>query len=309
MCARCGLVFGYAPPAMTSTRAKVTVPSILAAKQAGRPLVMLTAYDATFARLADAVDVDILLVGDSLGMVVQGHYDTLPVTLDEMIYHTRCVARGARYAHVVMDLPFMSYQAGPAHAIEAAGRAVKEGRAHAVKMEGGARLAPSIETIVEAGIPVMGHVGLTPQSVHAFGGFKVQGRDDEARTRIKADAHAVQEAGAYCLVLEGIPSNLAAEISGELAIPTIGIGAGVACDGQVLVMHDLLGLDDGFKPRFVKRFAELAGPIRSAFQTYADEVRAQTFPTEAHSFGAAPARPRPASAPGGGYGPDEGDGA
>lgn len=292
---------------MNPARTKVTVPAILKAKSEGRPLVMLTAYDATFARLADAADVDIILVGDSLGMVMQGHPDTLPVTLDEMIYHTRCVSRVTRFAHVVLDLPFMSYQVGPSQALAAAGRAVKEGGAHAVKMEGGASLASSIEGIVAAGIPVMAHVGLTPQSVHAFGGFKVQGRDEAARARIKADARAVQEAGAYCVVLEGVPSSLAAEISSELTVPTIGIGAGIACDGQVLVMHDLLGLDDGFKPRFVKRYAELAAPIRSAFQTYAEEVRARVFPSEAQSFGAGPAAPAAPVAAREGYGPSDGD--
>ncbi len=298
---------------MDRSRTKVTVPKIVASKDEGRPLVMLTAYDATFARLADSADVDILLVGDSLGMVVQGHNDTLPVTLDEMIYHTRCVSRVTQHAQVILDLPFMSYQESPSQAVAAAGRAIKEGRAHGVKLEGGVSMAESIERIVAAGIPVMGHVGLMPQSVHAIGGFKVQGRDDAARARIMEDARAVERAGAFCLVLEGIPSSLAAEITAAVRIPTIGIGAGVACDGQVLVMHDLLGLDDGFKPRFVKRYAELAAPIRSAFQAYADDVRARAFPTEAQSFGASPLAskkpraPREADGASDGYGPSDGD--
>jgi 3-methyl-2-oxobutanoate hydroxymethyltransferase len=301
---------------MDRSRTKVTVPKILASKHEGRPLVMLTAYDATFARLADSADVDILLVGDSLGMVVQGHQDTLPVTLDEMIYHTRCVSRVTKYAQVILDLPFMSYQESAAQAVAAAGRAMKEGRAHGVKLEGGISVAGSIERIVAAGIPVMGHVGLMPQSVHAIGGFKVQGRDEAARARIMEDARAVEQAGAFCLVLEGIPSSLAAEITQAVQIPTIGIGAGVACDGQVLVMHDLLGLDDGFKPRFVKRYAELAAPIRAAFQSYADEVRARAFPTEAQSFGASPMTSKATtgsavhqgSERAEGYGPSDGDG-
>ena len=298
---------------MDRSRTKVTVPTILAAKQEGRPLVMLTAYDATFAMLADSTDVDILLVGDSLGMVVQGHENTLPVTLDEMIYHTRCVSRVTKYAQVILDLPFMSYQESASSAVAAAGRAIKEGRAHGVKLEGGVSVAASIERIVAAGIPVMGHVGLMPQSVHVLGGFKVQGRDDAARVRNMEDALAVERAGAFCLVLEGIPSSLAAEITDAVRIPTIGIGAGIACDGQVLVMHDLLGLDDGFKPRFVKRYAELAAPIRDAFQSYADEVRARAFPTEAQSFGGSPGvsrKPSAATEQGGGsegYGPNDGD--
>lgn len=309
---------GYAPGLMDRSRSKVTVPRILASKSDGRPLVMLTAYDATFARLADSADVDMLLVGDSLGMVVQGHQDTLPVTLDEMIYHTRCVSRVTRYAQVILDLPFMSYQESASQAVAAAGRAMKEGRAHGVKLEGGTSVARSIERIVAAGIPVMGHVGLMPQSVHAIGGFKVQGRDEAARARILEDALAVERAGAFCVVLEGIPSSLAAEITEAVQIPTIGIGAGVACDGQVLVMHDLLGLDDGFKPRFVKRYAELAAPIRAAFQSYADDVRARVFPSEAQSFGASPMTSKPATAAapashedvakGEGYGPSDGDG-
>jgi len=265
---------------------------------------MITAYDATFGRLVDQCDVDIILVGDSLGMVMQGQPDTLAVTLDECIYHMRCVRRVVRHAHLVLDLPFMSYQVSPERALESAGRAVKEGGAAAVKLEGGAAVAEAVARIVAAGIPVMGHLGLTPQSVHAFGGFKVQARDEAAAKRLEEDARRLQDAGAYAIVLEGIPADLATKVSSSLEIPTIGIGAGAGCDGQVLVMHDLLGLDDGFKPKFVKRYAELAGPIREAFGAYASEVRARTFPDAAHSFGARPAsQPRPAAS--GSYGPED----
>lgn len=284
-------------------RKKITVPTIVARKREGQPLVMLTAYDATFARLIDACDVDIILVGDSVGMVVQGREHTLEVTLDELIYHTRCVRRGSSYAQVVLDLPFMSYQVSPEQALESAGRAVKEGGAEAVKMEGGASVEPAIRRIVTAGIPVMGHLGLTPQSVHAFGGFKVQARDAAAAQKLREDALRLQDAGCYSLVLEGIPADLATEVSASLEIPTIGIGAGVGCDGQVLVMHDLLGLDDGFRPRFVKRFAELAQPIRDAFQAYADDVRARRFPGPEHSFAAVPGGKSAKKKASGGYGP------
>jgi 3-methyl-2-oxobutanoate hydroxymethyltransferase len=267
---------------------KITAPIVVGRKAEGRPIVMVTAYDVTFARLIDAVDVDIVLVGDSLGMVVQGRRNTLEVTLEEMIYHTRCVQRGVRWAQVVLDLPFMSYQLGPAAALASAGRAVKEGRAEAVKLEGGAAVVDSVRAIVGAGIPVMGHVGLTPQSVHAFGGFRVQGRDAAGAARVREDALRLQDAGCYAIVLEGIPSDLAGEITSALEIPTIGIGAGVGCDGQVLVMHDLLGLDDAFRPRFVARYAELAAPIREAVAAFARDVRARRFPGPEHSFSAIP---------------------
>lgn len=254
---------------------------------AGRDrIVMVTAYDYTMARLVDTAGVDMVLVGDSLGMVVQGHENTLPVTMDQMVYHTRCVSRGLKRAHLVADMPFMSYQVDEAKALESAGRFIQEGRAHSVKLEGGERSAPAIRRVVEAGIPVVAHVGLTPQSVHAMGGFKVQGRSDAAAEQVLADARAVEAAGAFCLVLEGIPTALAARITEELAIPTIGIGAGPYCDGQVLVCNDILGLDLSFKPRFVKRYAELETVMVEAFQTYADEVRGGSFPGPEHSFGA-----------------------
>jgi len=247
-------------------------------------IVMVTAYDYTMARIVDAADVDMVLVGDSVGMVVQGLPDTLSVTLDDMIYHARCVARGLQQAHLTVDMPFMSYQVSPSQALESAGRLVKEGHAQSVKLEGGVRSAPAIEAIVEAGVPVVGHIGLTPQSVNALGGFKVQGRSEAAASQLLRDALAVQNAGAFCVVLEMVPASLAAEVSQALEIPTIGIGAGVECDGQVLVCNDLLGFDSRFKPRFVKRYAELESPMIEAVSSYVNEVRSGVFPTEDHAF-------------------------
>jgi 3-methyl-2-oxobutanoate hydroxymethyltransferase len=280
-----------------SNQERVTAVTVRAAKAAGRKLAMLTAYDATFARLLDDAGVDVLLVGDSLGMVIQGHDTTLPVTLEEMIYHCRAVARGAQRAHIVGDMPFMSYQTSARDALVSAGRLVKEGGAHAVKLEGGAEVSEQVATIVRAGIPVMAHVGLTPQSVHAMGGFKVQGRGADAAARIRDDARALEHAGAYAIVLEGIPAGLAAEITAALSIPTIGIGAGPSCDGQVLVIYDLLGMSDRFRPKFVKRYLELAPRIRGACTEFIAEVRAGQFPTAEHSFGdAPPAKPQPSAA-------------
>jgi 3-methyl-2-oxobutanoate hydroxymethyltransferase len=248
---------------------------------------MTTAYDATFARMLDEGGADILLVGDSLGMVVQGLDTTLPVTLDEMIYHARAVSRGARRAQLVGDMPFMSYQVSPEQALTNAGRFIAEGNVHAVKLEGGVEMAPTIRRLVNAGIPVLAHVGLTPQSVHAMGGFKVQGKDEEDAERILADARAVADAGAYAVVLEGIPSPLAARIRKHVPIPTIGIGAGPECDGQVLVCYDLLGLSAERVPRFVKMFDSFYERGVAAMRAYADEVRSGAFPTAAHSFGVA----------------------
>lgn len=247
-------------------------------------IVMVTAYDATMARLVDRAGVDMVLVGDSLGMVVQGQPDTLPVTLDEMVYHTRCVARGLSHAHLVGDLPFMSYQVSAEQALVSAGRLVQEGRAQSVKLEGGERSAAAIERIVTAGIPVVGHVGLTPQSVNTMGGFKVQGRTEAEAERIYRDAEAVCEAGAFCIVLEGIPFDVAAEITRRLPIPTIGIGAGPECDGQVLVCNDILGMNSEFRPKFVKAYADLERTVVDAMEAYATEVRAGLFPTLEHSF-------------------------
>jgi 3-methyl-2-oxobutanoate hydroxymethyltransferase len=260
------------------------------ARKGGDKIVMVTAYDATFAALLDQAGVDILLVGDSLGMVVQGHPNTLPVTLDHVIYHTAAVARGARHAQVVADLPFMTYQVAPEQALLSAGRLVQEGGAHAVKLEGGERVAAQIEKIVAAGIPVMGHVGLTPQSVHELGGFKVQGRDPTGARQLVDDARAVERAGAFALVLEGMPAEVAAEISGAVGIPTIGIGAGPACDGQVLVCYDMLGMNPAFKPRFLKTYADLHGTVSAAARAFADEVRRGAFPAAEHTVHAAPLR-------------------
>lgn len=262
---------------------RVTAPSLLRAKREGRPFSMLTAYDGAFARIFDQAGIDVLLVGDSLAQVVQGLETTLPVTLDEMVYHTRLVARAARRALVVGDMPFGSYQVSPEDAVRSAIRLVKEGGAQAVKLEGGVAARRAIEAIVAAQVPAMGHVGLTPQSVHAMGGYRVQGRGEAGRERVLADARAVQEAGAFAVVLEGMPSDLAREITAELEIPTIGIGAGVHCDGQVLVMHDLLGLGD-WAPSFVKQYAALGALASQAARAFADDVAHRKFPGDEHGY-------------------------
>jgi 3-methyl-2-oxobutanoate hydroxymethyltransferase len=261
----------------------LTAPQILARK-GGERLVTVTCYDATFARLVEASGVDLVLVGDSLGMVIQGQASTLPVTLDDVVYHTRCVARGLTRTHLVADMPFLTYQVNDEEALRNAGRLVVEGGAHAVKLEGGERSAPAIRRIVDAGIPVMGHLGLTPQSVHQFGGHKVQGRSEAAAERLLADARAIVDAGCYSVVLESIPAVLAARITAEIPIPTIGIGASAHCDGQVLVIYDLLGLDDGFAPKFLKKYERLSDRVRDALSAYTREVREGTFPDDAHSF-------------------------
>ena len=263
---------------------KVTIHTLRQKKAAGEKLAMLTCYDATFARLLDDAGVDILLVGDSLGMVVQGHPTTLPVTLDEMIYHTRAVVRGTRRAQVVGDLPFMSYQASIGEAMHSAGRLMKEGGAEAVKLEGGAQHAELVARLVGAGIPVMGHLGLTPQSYHQLGGFRVQGREQGAAQRMVDDARALEQAGAYAIVLEGIPMELATQITAAVTVPTIGIGAGAGCDGQVLVYHDLLGMGRSRPPRFVKQYADLGRDIVDAVEAYCREVREGAFPAAEHGF-------------------------
>lgn len=263
---------------------KVTIHTLRQMKERGEKIAMLTAYDATFARLLDDGGADILLVGDSLGMVVQGHDTTLPVTLDEMAYHCRAVVRGTRRAHVVGDMPFMTYQASVEQGMANAGKLVKEGGCHSVKLEGGAQHAELVRRLVASGIPVMGHIGLTPQSFHQLGGFKVQGREQGGRERLVADALALEEAGVYAIVLEAIPADIAREITEKLSIPTIGIGAGVDCDGQVLVSYDMLGMDETFKPRFVRRFATLGPTIKEAVAAYVTEVRSSTFPSDAESF-------------------------
>ena len=271
--------------------AKVTVPGVIASK-GERKLAMLTAFDFTFARIADRAGADLLLVGDSLGMVVQGNENTLGVTMDEMVYHTRMVARGRKRALVVGDMPFLSYQTSLVDAVANAGRLIKEGGAECVKLEGGIHVAETVAKLVQVDIPVVGHIGLTPQSVHRMGGHKVQGRErgnaPGARERLLRDAVALEEAGAFAIVIEGVPAELAGEITREVGVPTIGIGAGPGCDGQVLVMHDVLGLEDRIAPKFVKRYADLGQQALAAFGGYVDEVRSGVFPTEAHSVGSLP---------------------
>ena len=252
-------------------------------KQKQEKLVMVTCYDATFARLVDEAGVDLLLIGDSLGMVIQGHEHTIPVSLDEMIYHCKAVARGSRKAHLVGDLPFGSYQSGPQQALESATRLMKEGDVQSVKLEGGALVAESVRLLTTAGIPVMGHIGLTPQSVHQLGGYRIQGRSDHQAQKLIEEALLLQEAGAFALVLEGMSSEVAAQITHHLNIPTIGIGAGSVCDGQVLVLYDLLGLDERFNPTFLKKYDNLSSRVRQAVGQYAQEVRCGDFPLEKHS--------------------------
>ena len=272
---------------------RVTIQTLRQMKETGEKIAILTAYDATFARLFDESGAYMLLVGDSLGMVIQGHDTTLPVTLDEIIYHTQAVMRGVRRAHVIGDMPFMTYQASIEQGLENAGRLMKEGGCHSIKLEGGAQHAELVRRLVASGIPVMGHIGLTPQSFHQLGGFKVQGRDAGGRDRLLADARALADAGAYAVVLEAIPADIAREITAALDVPTIGIGAGAQCDGQVLVSYDMLGMDESFKPRFVRRFATLGATIKDAVTAYVGEVRGGTFPSDAEAFSTQESRPRP----------------
>ena len=262
----------------------VTAPDISGRKNSGKKITALTAYDYSFSKLLDATDIDIILVGDSLGMVSLGHENTLSVTLENMIDHTRAVKRGAQRALVVGDMPFMSYQVSVEQAVTNAGRLIQEGGASAVKLEGGARMADRVQAIVQAGIPVMGHIGLTPQSVHQFGGYKVQGKNYLDSRQIRQDARDLQNAGIFAVVMEGIPGELAEEITAELKIPTIGIGAGLHCDGQILVLHDLLGLTQDFVPKFVKQYAQLADILKSAVSEYIQEVRTETFPGQEHTY-------------------------
>jgi 3-methyl-2-oxobutanoate hydroxymethyltransferase len=278
---------------------KVTVSKFADLKARREPITVVTAYDATMARLFDEAEVEGLMVGDSLGMVIQGHDTTLPVTLDEMIYHTRCVSRGKPRAHVIGDLPFLSYQTSVRDAVCSAGRLVKEGGAESVKLEGGVRVKDAVRRIVDAGIPVMGHIGLTPQSVHQMGGFKVQGRGDEARRRCLEDADALVEAGVFSLVIEGVPSVLADEITSRVPVPTIGIGAGPGTDGQVLVCYDLLGMYRGLSPKFVRRFAEAGETIVEAARSYVRAVKLREFPAQEHTFQDVPAKATERAAYGG----------
>ena len=262
----------------------VTAPELVRMKERGERIVVLTCYDALFARLLDAAGVDVLLVGDSVNQVLAGAPSTLSATLEQMIYHTKQVRRGTARALVVCDLPFLSYQISPQDAIRNAGRVLQETDCHAVKLEGGAPMAATVRALVDVGIPVMGHLGLTPQSVHALGGYRVQGRDEATAERLKRDAQALQDAGAFAVVLELVPAPLASHISQALTIPTIGIGAGPACDGQVLVLHDMLGLNDRFSAKFVKRYATLAGEVSEAVRLFAAEVREGRYPGPEHSF-------------------------
>jgi 3-methyl-2-oxobutanoate hydroxymethyltransferase len=262
----------------------LTVYDLVAMKVAGRRIVMLTCYDALFARLLEQADVDVLLVGDSLNQVLAGNETTLSTTLDQMIYHATAVRRGARRALVFVDMPFLSYQVTVPEAIRNAGRVLQESGTHGVKLEGGSHMAETVGALVERGIPVIGHLGLTPQSVHALGGYRVQGRDERAADRLVADAKALEAAGACAIVLELLPAAVAGRISKALSIPTIGIGAGPQCDGQVLVLHDMLGLNEQFSPKFLKHYAKLGDSVRTAVRSFASDVRDGKYPGKEHSF-------------------------
>lgn len=270
-------------PEGVSGRKKVSVLTLRQKKERGQPITMLTAYDYPTALLMERAGVDAILVGDSLGMVVLGYENTLPVTMDEMIHHCKAVARGARYALLIGDMPFLSYQVSVNEAIRNAGRFLQEGGMDAVKLEGGRERLETVRAIVQAGIPVMGHLGLTPQSVHQLGGFRPQGRTARAARRLFEDALLLEEAGCFAIVLESVPARLASLISQRLSIPTIGIGAGAGCDGQVLVTHDMLGLFERFTPRFVKRYAQLHAEMERAFRAYIEDVEMRRFPAEEHT--------------------------
>ena len=266
-----------------SDRKKVTTHTLQTKKERGEPITMLTAYDYATASAVDRAGVDAILVGDSLGMVVLGYTTTLPVTMDDMLHHCQAVARGAKFAHLVGDMPFMSYQADVHEAVRNAGRFLQEAGMEAVKLEGGREMADTIRAIAAAGIPVMGHLGLTPQSIHKFGGFRTQGKSASAAQCLLEDAQRLEEAGCYAIVLEAIPDRVTELISRRLTIPTIGIGAGAGCDGQVLVTHDLLGLFDRFTPKFVKRYANLHAEMQRAFSEYVADVRGHQFPATEHT--------------------------
>lgn len=266
------------------SKQKITVPDILNRKHDGRKITMLTAYDYLFARLIDSAGIDIILVGDSLGTVIQGHHTTLPVTMDEMIYHTRLVSKGVENALVVGDMPFMSYQTSVSDAVYNAGRFLKEAGAEAVKVEGGTTAIDKIKAMIASGIPVMGHVGLLPQSVHQMGGYKVQGKEDTSAERIMSDAIMLDDAGVFAVVVEGIPAGLATKITAAISVPTIGIGAGIDCNGQVLVMHDLLGLTPQPVPKFVRQFAALRGLCIDAVKRFKVDVENGKFPSDDESY-------------------------
>lgn len=268
----------------SAPKTRNTTRTIVEMKDAGEKISMLTAYDFSMARIVDQAGIDIILVGDSAGNVMAGHETTLPITLDQMIYHTESVVRGTEHALVVADLPFMSYQVTETGALDSAGRMMKEAGAHAVKLEGGRTVAPAIKKIVDAGIPVMGHLGLTPQSIYKFGTYKVRATEDiEAETLIE-DARMLEEAGCFAVVLEKIPSSVAAKVTGNLAIPTIGIGAGDQCDGQVLVIHDMLGLNKDFSPRFLRRYADLHTEMTNAIRNYHKDVKTGAFPNKDEQY-------------------------
>lgn len=266
------------------TEKKVTTATIRARKATGEKITVLTAYDYSTAVVLDNSGVEIILVGDSLGMVILGYDSTIPVTMADMLHHTKAVARGTKRALLVADMPFMSYQVSPEQALENAGRFLQEAGAQAVKLEGGREVAATIRKITAAGIPVMAHLGLTPQSVHQFGGHKVQGKEEAAERKMLEDARLVEEAGAFSLVLECIPASLARKITRHVGIPTIGIGAGAGCDGQVLVINDMLGLFEKFIPRFVKQYAHLSEPMKAAVRQYVEEVKKGNFPDDKHSL-------------------------
>lgn len=269
----------------TPNPVKITTQTVVEMKQKGEKISMLTAYDFTMARILDTAGIDVLLVGDSASNVMAGNETTVPITLDHMIYHTQCVVRGVDRALVIADMPFMSYQVTPKEALTNAGRLMKEAGAHAVKLEGGAAITETVKKIVDAGIPVMGHLGLTPQSIYQFGTYQVRAKEEAEAEKLLEDAHKLQEAGAFALVLEKIPSGLAAKVTHSLGIPTIGIGAGNACDGQVLVVHDMLGMNKNFSPRFLRRYADLESIMSEAVKQYVSDVKSLDFPNEKEQYG------------------------
>lgn len=273
-----------ATPGRPEGRGRWTAPAIVELKRRGEPIAVVTAYDFPMARIADEAGAEVVLVGDSLGTVVLGYETTLPVTMADMLHHVRAVTRARPAALVVADMPFLSYQTGVEDAVRNAGRFVQEAGADAVKLEGGERVAAAVRRIVDTGIPVMGHLGLTPQSLLVFGGYRVQGRGAADQERLRREARLLEEAGCFAIVLEGIPAAVGAAVTGELSIPTIGIGAGPACDGQVLVSHDLLGLTQGHVPKFVRRYADVAGTMRDAFARYVADVKARRFPADEESY-------------------------
>ena len=263
---------------------RFTVHDFLKKKKESKKITMLTAYDYPFAQIVDEAGIDVILVGDSLGMVIQGHENTLPVTMDEMIYHAKMVVRAAKNAMVIGDMPFMSYQSSVEDAVKNAGRFLKEAGTAAIKLEGGSEVADHINAMTKSDIPVMAHIGLTPQSIHRMGGYKVQGKTEEAARKLIEEAHIVEDAGAFSVLLEAIPMDLAKKITEELSIPTIGIGAGTYCNGQVLVLHDVLGLFERFVPKFIKRYANLKEEALKAIKTYKEEIEQGSFPSEEQSF-------------------------